>query len=131
MITSNLRATVALAAFLSAVSSPSLSSGEEQSLEEVARVVVGLLESVESEFDCIIEIVSIEEIPASNQSVGKFYATFRAAGSRCAEASDMLLVRGKAEGFIFRRRDESRSQDKLGQKPILDLIHQIDPPIEN
>ena len=130
MITSNLRATVALAAFLSAVSFPSLSSGEEQSLEEVARVVVGLLESVESEFDCIIEIVSIEEIPAY-QSVGKFYATFRAAGSRCAEASDMLLVRGKAEGFIFFRRDESRSQDKRGQKPILDLIHEIDPPIEN
>lgn len=131
MITSRLRATVALASFLSAVSFPSSSWGDEQSLEEVAQSVVGLLKSVETEFDCIIEIASIKEIPASYQSAGKYFATFRCAGSRCAEANDMLISRGKAVGFVFFRRVESKSWNKRGKKPILDLIYEIDPPIEN
>lgn len=130
MITSSFRATVALASFLTAVSSPSSSWSDEQSLEEVAQAVVGLLKSVESEFNCIIKIVSIKEIPAAHQSAGKYFATFRGAGIRCAEASEILVSRGKAEGFVFFRLVESKSRNKRGQQPILDLIYEIDPAVE-
>lgn len=117
-----------LAVFLSAVSFPVFSAAEERTLEQIADAVVELVAAIESEFDCIIKIVDIDEIPASRQTNARYFATFDAAGTGCNEASEELLERGKAEEFIFFRKDYAYRPDKRTQSPILDLIYEIDPP---
>ncbi len=131
MTTGKNRATVALAAVVITVSSTSPASDEEQSLDEVAQVFVRVLNSIEFEFDCLIKVISIRQIPASIRSAGHYYAEFRASGIECREATETLQSRGKAEDIVFFRRDRPYTPDIPRKEPILDLIHEIDPPIGN
>ena len=99
-------------------------------LEAVAEKFIRLLTSTESEFDCLFRIESVKHIPATSQSASKYYAEYRAAGSECEEASATLDSRGKDEGIVFYWLDTYKLPADAGRERILDLLHQIDPPVE-
>ncbi len=107
---------------------PQLSSAEDRSLEQLADVVLELVNSIESEFECVIDVIDIDAISASMHTDAKYFATFAADGTGCKEASEELRQRGKAEGFVFfwNKYEHPVTPDK--RPPILDLIHEIDPP---
>jgi hypothetical protein len=109
----------------------STGSADRKGMEEVSAFVIDLVASIESEFNCVIEISSIEEISDAYRYAGNYSSTFRATGDHCAEASNAFIARGKQKGFVFIRRDERKSQGHRDQEAILDLIHEVNPPTEN
>lgn len=122
-------ATVLFVAVVITVSATSWASDEEQSVEEVAQVFIQILSSIESEFDCLLKVISIRRVPASTSSAEHYYAEFRASGIECGDASEMLRRRGQSEGIVFFRRNKPYKPDTAGKEPILDLIYQVDPPV--
>ncbi len=107
-----------------------IQANDKKDLEAVADTFIQILTSTESEFDCLFRIESVEHIPAKPQSASRYYAEYRAAGTECAEASATLDSRGKKEGIVFFWLDTKRLPADAGREPILDLLHQIDPPVE-
>ena len=110
---------------------PAIIHADDQiDLQAVAEVFIRILTSTESEFDCLFRIESVKHIPATAESASKYYAEYRAAGSECGEASATLDSRGKEEGIVFYWLDTYSVPTDAGRERILDLLHQIDPPVE-
>lgn len=117
--------------------SSAASSDEQAELDKVAETFMQVIRSVEADFDCLINVVALEE-PDDEQSDLRYFATFVAAGSECPEASDELGIRGVRHGIVFFRGESTRPRSTgrknvLRNEPterILDLIHEINPPIE-
>lgn len=103
---------------------------DQVDLEAVAETFIRVLRSTESEFDCLFRIESVEHIPATSDSASKYYAEYRAVGMECKAASEALDARGKTEGIVFFWLDTYEPTDVAEPERILDLLHQIDPPIE-
>ena len=123
-------------AFAVAISVTALSSSpgainadDQKDLQAVADKFIRILTATESEFDCLFKIESVKHIPATSQSASKYYAEYRAAGSECEEASATLDSRGENEGIVFYWLDTYKVPSDDGRERILDLLHQIDPPV--
>jgi len=107
-----------------------IQADDQMDLEAVAGIFIRILTSTESEFHCLFRIESVTYVPATSESASKYYAEYRAAGSECGQASVTLDSRGKKEGIVFYWLDTYYVPTDAGREPILDLLHQIDPPVE-
>jgi hypothetical protein len=113
-------------------------SDDAVDLDAVAATFIQIIRSVEADYDCLIKVVALEE-PDDKQSDLRYFATFVAAGLECPEASDELGIRGVRHGIVFFRGESSRLRGEsprrknlLRYEPterILDLIHEINPPM--
>jgi hypothetical protein len=130
-------------------SSAARPADEGDDLDEVAATFVQIIRSVEADFDCLIKVVALEE-PDDKQSDLRYFATYVAAGVECPEASDELGIRGVRHGIVFFRGESSPLAGVRGESSplagesnppkilrrhepthrILDLIHEIDPPMD-
>ena len=126
------RAWAVVTCFMATLSfSPATIHADDQiDLEAVAEKFIRILRLTESEFNCLFRIESVEHIPATSDSASKYYAEYRAAGMECKAASEALKLRGNAEGIVFFWLDTYEPPNVAEPERILDLLHQINPPIE-
>jgi len=110
---------------------PTIIHADDQlDLQALADIFIRIVTTTEAEFDCLFRIESVEQVPATSQSASKYYAEYRTAGTECEKASTTLETRGKKEGIVFYWLDTYRPPSDAGREDILDLLHQIDPPVE-
>jgi len=130
MSTRHVLITVPVLAFLACAPMAGLTSDNRLSSEEASQAVSELVDSVGPAFDCDISVISIRETPASSREISYYYVSFEATGVRCNEAHEVLSYRGKSKGLWFLRSKKPKRKDELPKEPNLDLIHEIDPPVE-
>ncbi len=99
--------------------------------EEAETAVSEVVEAVSRDYDCRIVVTSIQATPPSDRGAGHYFVSFTASGLRCDQAHTALTDRGKSKGLVFLKKARSRDKAEPIEEPILDLIHQIDPPVEN
>jgi len=112
---------------LALASSAVCSSEAPPDLDSLAATYLRLLTTVESDYDCLFQITSIDPL-AKNPSGARYFAEFIAAGVECHEASEALAELGRADGIVFFRA-EGELKPKTARPRILDLIHEINPDI--
>ena len=123
------RHTVPVLAFLASVPVTSSSSEYKLSQEEASRAASELVQSVGPAYDCEISDIAITDTKSSGGESGYYFVSFRAIGPRCTEAHEVLNYRGRSKGLWFIRKPRPKRIDKNPEEPNLDLIHEIDPPM--
>ena len=119
-----------LLAFLAFVPVIGLSSEDNLSLEEAKRAAIELVQTVGPEHDCEILNVGLEKVSPPNEMPAIYFVSYDALGLRCELVNQELNKRGKSKGLWFNRRPKSEKIDKMPEEPNLDLIHEINPPVE-
>jgi len=106
------------------------SADSKLSPDEANTAVSELVDSVGPAFDCTIFINTIKESSSAFQEIGHYFVSYEASGARCDEAHKVLTYRGGFKGLVFfRSKPPTRGEDPC-RESNLDLIHEIDPPIE-
>jgi len=117
-------------AFLASVPAVGLSSDNNLSLEEARKVATELVQSVGPEHDCNIFNVALRKVSSSNEEPSIYFVSYDALGLRCELVNQVLNERGKSKGLWFNRRPKAERIDKVPEEPNLDLIHEVNPPVE-
>lgn len=118
------------AAFLIVMSPARLVAVDSLTGDEAREAASDLADAVGKDYDCDIVVTSIKAGPPSDQGLRHFFVSFKASGSRCDQAQTALNDRGKTRGLVFLKKAPPREKDDPLDEPILDLIHEIDPPVE-
>ena len=115
------------------IGNPKSGLADENSLthEQAEAAVSKVVEAVSADYDCRIVVNSIKATPPSDRSAGHYFVSFTASGLRCEQAHTALIDRGKSRGLVFLKKTRSRDKAEPLEEPILDLIHEVDPPVEN
>ena len=126
------RYTLVLAAAL-AIGIPLTGLADDDRLthEEAEAAVSEVVEAVSRDYECRIVVGSIKATAPSDRAAGHYFVSFTASGLRCDQAHTALNDRGKSRGLVFLKKTRSSDEDEPFDEPILDLIHEIDPPVEN
>ena len=119
-----------LAPFLVTVPLVGNSADDKLSPDEAERAVSELVDSVGPAFDCKIVVISIKESSSAFHEIGHYFVSFEASGARCDEAHEVLVYRGGFKGLLFLRSTKPAPGKYPCREPNLDLIHEIDPPME-
>ena len=117
-------------AVLVCVPTASFSSENKLSPEEASKAVSELVQSVGPKYECRIFGIGIWEVHSSSGESADYHVSFEAFGQRCDEARKVLNHRGKSKGLWFFKRPKPNRIDKVPDKPKLDLINEIDPPVD-
>ena len=97
---------------------------------EANQAVSELVDAIGPAFDCRIAVKAIRNADSTSQENRYYYVSFEATGERCDEAHKVLSYRGKSKGLWFLRSQKPEREDDLAKEPNLDLIHEVDPPVE-
>ena len=122
--------TIFVLAFLACIPTFSYSSSNKLTSEEASRAVEELVQTVGPAYECLIWGTAIREVHPANEESGYYHVSFDAFGPRCDEALKALNYRGKSKGLWFFRTPKPERIDKVPEEPNLDLIHEIDPPVD-
>ena len=117
--------------FAIGVPKPGVADDDRLTREEAEEAVAELVEAVSADYDCKITVSSIKATPPSEGATGYYFVSFTASGLRCDQAHTALTDRGKSKGLVFLKSTRSKDKAEPSEEPILDLIHQIDPPVED
>ena len=75
-------------------------------------------------------IESIEPSPFASPEMELFFVTLKAEGPECEQAFDVLNHRGRNRGLYFALPKDSETEGERPAGTNFDLIHEIDPEVE-
>lgn len=122
--------TLLIALFLVVAPPAGNCTGNKLSLDEANTTVSELVDSVGPAFDCKIVVNTIKESSSAFQEVAHYFVSYEASGARCDVAHKVLSYRGGFKGLVFFKSMPPARGKNPCREPILDLIHEIDPPKE-
>ena len=108
-----------------------LADDDRLTREEAETAVSKLVEAVSRDYDCRIVVASIKATAPSDGAAVHYFVSFTSSGLRCDQANTALNERGKPKRLVFLEKSQSRDEAEPFEEPILDLIHEIDPPVEH
>lgn len=117
-------------AILALVPAVSLLSDNNLSIEEARKAVTDLVQLVGPEHDCDISNVALRKVSPADEEYAIYFVSYDALGLRCELANQELNERGKPKGLWFNRRPKAEIIDKAPEEPNLDLIHEVNPPVD-
>ncbi len=120
-----------IAAFSIGSPSTGLSDDDRLTHEEAEKAVSDLVEAVSRDYECKIVVTSVKALAPSDRAVGHYFVSFTSSGLRCDQALTALNDRGSSRGLVFLQRERPRDKAEPFEEPILDLLHEIDPPVKD
>lgn len=108
-----------------------LASDDDAEIEEAVEATSELIAYTEVLFECNMLIETVEPWPIHNPQEGTFFVTLEAEGKECEQAFDVMNHRGRNRGLFFRPVKDNETEGERPAGTTLDLIHEIDPEIED